>query len=143
MTTKPISREYRIYLAIWRKAFKERLSDRPEVTINASNRNLAIAMRQGMYRAIRPFRNGIMFDEELRQASELFVVFLTRNEDAGAPTTLILRPRITLNELERDLVNLDLDEEDLLLTEERMAQESLSDILPDHAPARSTPFYNR
>jgi hypothetical protein len=133
----PISREYRIYLALWRKA----LLGSEIVEIKAPSRSMAIAMRQGMYRAIRPFRSGKMVDEELRQAAEKYVVFLDEEK-------LILRERMTLSALETEigLDVLGIDEEDLLLGDERALKIELEQILEiDEKPVAksSTPFYTR
>lgn len=129
----PISREYRIYLAIWRKA-----GNSPEpIVIKTSSKNMAIAMRQGMYRAIRPYRESKLIDDELRKAAENYVVYL--NED-----TLEMRPRLTLGELNTMFDQIGIDEEDLLLGDERDALGALKDLLDgvDVKP-RITPFYNR
>lgn len=134
--SRVISREYRIYLALWRKA----LNSSEMVVINCSSRNMAISMRQGMYRAIRPFRNGDMNDEELKDAAEKFVVFIDRETNA-----LELRPRWTLNALEEMFDDLGIDEEDLKLGDERAASESLKRLLEkqDEPTMRATPFYTR
>ena len=141
---KPISRENRIYLAIWHKAYLNR--EKPEsVTVTASNFNMAVALRQGMYRAIRPFRNGESIDEELRQAAEHFVVYISREDSPTVPHKLLLKPRLTLTELELSLSSLGLDEEDLLLTEERALSSELQALMTESSkPARpSNPFYTR
>lgn len=145
---KPVSREYRIYLAIWRKA----VNSEEEITIRASTFNLAIAMRQGMYRAIRPYRSGEIFDAELSKAADLFVVQIEKLPDPSAPHILRLKPRLTLNELEAELANLGLDEADLLLGEERAVEAKLAEFLEpteveedvEFRPIpRDTPFYSR
>ena len=140
--SKSIPREYRIYLAIWRKAFLQRETDKPLIVVKASNRNIAISMRQGMYRAISPYRTGKQFDAELQQAAEAFVVHL-----AAAPShELVLRPRTTLSELELSLADLGIEEDDLLITEEKLERESLNEFLEgplEVTPRTSTPFYTR
>lgn len=138
---KPISREYRIYLALWRKALKQD----EIVRINCSDRNMAIAMRQGMYRAIRPFRYGQLQDHELITAAEKFVVFLggSKEDNSG---WLELRPRLTLSEMEGMFDDLGIDEEDLLLGDERAANQSLQKLLASSDPAeapRKTTYYER
>ena len=137
MSQAPISREYRIYLALWRKA----LHSSEPITIKASNRNMAIAMRQGMYRAIRPFRQGNLNDRELQDAAEKFVVYLD-----GKLPELTLKPRAALAELESAWEALGIDEEDLLLGDERAMEGSLKRLLEESQqpdPQRSTPFYDR
>lgn len=141
---KSTSTEYRMYLAIWRKAWLER--DRPDVlVVNASTYSMAINMRQGMYRAIRPYRNGLAFDADLSSAAEKFVVYLERGPDVSAPHQLQLRPRLTLTELEREMLALGLDAEDLLLGEERLANAELSKLLdsPTNSTRPANPFYSR
>ncbi len=139
---KIISREYRIYLALWRKAIQS-----PEtVRIKASSFAMAIAMRQGMYRAIRPFRNGQMNDEQLRDASEKFVVYLEKNPDPKEEHHLILKARAALSELEASFDTFGIDEEDLLFGDERDTRHSLAEFLdetPAVKPITSTPFYSR
>jgi hypothetical protein len=132
MSSAPITREYRIYLAMWRKAF---LSDDP-VVVKTSSRNMAIAMRQGMYRAIRPYRNGQQIDDQLQKASEKFVVYL--NDD-----TLELRPRLTLAELDTLFDQIGIDEEDLLMPDERLVADELKEFLEERGVRPATPFYKR
>lgn len=138
---KPISREYRIYLALWRKAV---LNPDNIVVIKAPSYSMAIAMRQGMYRAIRPFRNGLMTDEELRTAAEKYVVYLDKAGAKDDPHELSLRPRAALAELELMFDDLGIDEEDLRLGDERAVLGSLEKLLEKEKPkAVSTPFYTR
>jgi hypothetical protein len=140
--TKPISREYRIYLALWRKAY---LQPTNPVSIKTSSFTMAVAMRQGMYRAIRPFRSGEMVDGELQKAAEKYVVYLVKADDKNNPHFLELRERKTLSELESDWDALGIDEEDLLLGDERNIHEKLRHLIEDEATpaARATPFYER
>lgn len=141
-----ISREYRIYLAIWRKAYLERDSGKPPVTVQASSLSTALTMRRGMYRAIRPFRNGEQFDEELMKASENFVISMPTQDSSNSKHFLILKPRTSLSELEAELASLGLDEEDLKLTMEKQTIGKLSEFLDEAAPMprhSSNPFYTR
>ena len=147
---KPITREYRIYLAIWRKAYLEKDAPFPKnVEINASSFSMAISMRQGMYRAIRPYRYGEEFDPELTKASEHFVVTLptVAPADRAKPCKLVLAPRLALGELEKELLNLGLDSEDLLTHEEKIANIEIeklsSDEVIEFSKRSSTPFYTR
>lgn len=139
---KPISREYRIYLALWRKAYLAPENAEP-IVIKVSSRNMAIAMRQGMYRAIRPFRYGDQSDEQLRMAAEKFVIYLAPK---GAKDQFIeLKPRKTLEALSEMFDELGVDEEDLLLGDERTATIDLKKFLDEQTaePPRNTPFYQR
>lgn len=145
-TVKPISREYRIYLALWRKALK---SDIP-VSFKCSNYAMAIAIRQGMYRAIKPFRYGEAADQELKEASEKFVCYLIKNMDGekhltSQPHWIELRPRATLAEMDSMLLELEIEEDDLFVGEERGLSEKLKKLVKEGAPvpARKTQFYER
>lgn len=144
MPAKPISREYRIYLALWRKAF---LHSETPLIIHASNFSMAVAMRQGMYRAIRPFRNGLLNDEELRQAADKYVIYLHKAGSKDSPHDLEFRQRLTLAELELSFDSLGLDEEDLAFGDERAALHSLQKFMEtapnEDKPLAVTPFYVR
>lgn len=135
-----LSREVRIYLAIWRKAYLQRDEETP-VSLTASSFTAALILRRGMYRAIRPYRYSERFDEELKKASEMFVVSVEQQKDPKSPHTLVMKRKLSLNELEAELLNLGLDENDLILPEEKMLNENLQEFLkPDTA---SNPFYTR
>lgn len=144
MAEKALSRELRICCAIWRKAYQERDLSEP-IVINAANLNAAISLRQAMYRAAKPFRDGKMFDEDIRLAADNFVVTLEKAENPLAPHRLVIRPRATLNDLEAQLADLGIDESDLLLSEEKTASKKLEDFLEPMVPTKrsSTPFYER
>lgn len=140
--TKVLSRELRICLAIWRKAFDERNSGADPITINAANLNSAISIRQAMYRAVKPFRAGEAFDEDIRMAAELFVCFLEKQDDPMKPHRLILRPRNTLSALDAEMESLGLTEDDLFLAEEKAVNEKLTEFIgSDERP--ENPFYKR
>ena len=134
---RSISQLHRIYLAIWRKA---QTSSEP-VIITAPNFQLALTMRLEMYRAIRPYRHGQAFDEILRSAADSFVVAIEKGQDAKSVHKIHLRPRLTLAALEAQLLDLGIDEDDLLLADERTLQNSLGELMA-HEP-RTNPFYTR
>lgn len=136
-----ISREYRIYLALWRKAYRN-----PDgtVAVKTPNLGMAVAMRQGMYRAIRPFRQEAMNDEELKKSADKYVIYLEKGEKANEPHWLHFKERKALTILEAAFDALGIDEEDLLLGDERALQTELVSILENTAPApRGTKFYSR
>jgi hypothetical protein len=140
---KPISREYRIYLALWRKAL---LNPDETVRIKAPTFSMAVAMRQGMYRAIRNFRNGEASDNELQRAAEKYVVYLEKASAKEDPHWLELRDRKTLAALDGMFGALGIGEEDLLLGDERTISSQLRDLMePDDKPTErtKTPFYQR
>ena len=64
---KDLSREKRIYLAIWRKAWRDQVET---LTVNMPNKSLALTVRMSMYRTIKPYRTGDLFDDELRMAAD-------------------------------------------------------------------------
>lgn len=140
-----LSREYRIYLAVWRKAYKQKDNPiHPPVTLHASSLSTALTMIRGMYRSIKPFRTGVQFDADLSKASETFIVSLVKGPTPSDPHSLVLRPRVALFELEAELLALGLSEEDLLLSDEAQTNTELKTFLnetPNLRPAN--PFYKR
>lgn len=138
--TKPISKEYRIYLALWRKAYRGELNQ----AIKCPNLHMAVAMRQGMYRAIKPFREAESGDDELRKASERFVVYLIKGERADTFHFLEFRERKTLSILESSWDELGLSDDDLLIGEERSISDKLKELLDGaEVKPRATPFFTR
>lgn len=132
-----LSREARIYLALWRKA-----TETPEgFEVKFPSLTTAISARQGLYRAIKPFRNRSDKDPILAEAADKYVVTL-RNE----PPALYFSPRQTLEILENQLESLGLSESDLLDPEELNLHRSAQRLIDQAAPTpsdRSTPFYTR
>ncbi len=138
MSSKFITREYRIYLAIWRKAL---LHPEETISIKLPTYNLALTTRMGMYRAIRPFREGTLFDDELALAAERYVLFCPKPDDVNTQAKVILRPRLTLEALEAQLGDFNFTEDDLLLLDERIAAHELTELVkPLH---KANAFYNR
>lgn len=133
------SREYRIYLAIWRKVYLTG----EEIELTASNFSLALNMRQGFYRAIRPYRDGTLLDEELAKAAETYVVSVIKGPDKSAPHKVTIKARRSLSELEAAIEFLGLSEEDLLLASEQKTLSDLEALTSSDLPRRSTPFYER
>ena len=132
-----LSREARIYLALWRKT--STMTDGFEVKF--PNYSLAISARQGLYRAIKSYRGRPDLDPVLAQAADLFVVSI--NAEAF---TLTFTPRKTLEALELQLHDLGIDEADLQTHQEREIAESLDRMMgkaSTKSPERSTPFYSR
>lgn len=141
-SAKPLTREYRIYLALWRKAERERETPHPAVSLRVPTRSLALAVRTGMYKAIKPYRDTIAHDEELLAASEHFVV--SSSQDPDGSYTITLMPRLSLTELDAQLDALGLTEDDLALPEEKSVPKLLEELMaPKEATTRVTPFYTR
>lgn len=140
---KPLSREARIYLALWRKAYLERDEALPLVSIKASNYSVATSMRLGLYRAIRPYRNGQVFDPDLEGASEYFVPTLPKLENPLAQHTITLTPRRSLSELEIQLAAMGLGEESLSTSEETRMASELKALTSTATPRPENPFFKR
>jgi hypothetical protein len=143
--TERVSREHRIYLAVWRKAF----TDQPKIIkLKASSFSAALVMRTGLYRAIRPYRFGELHDEELFQAAEGFVVSVVKLKNPKAQHEVVLKPRATLTELEAELEALGITEADLALPEEIELHGKLVELLPTSTNQTTkqpigNKFYNR
>jgi hypothetical protein len=135
-----LSRETLIYLALWRKAFRQ-----PEtiVEVKCSTNQMAIAMRQGIYRAMKPFRGDYSKDPDLAAAADRYVVGMVAFD--GKFAYLRFLNRKSLGELEAQFADLDLDESELLSPDEVLMRGSASKILEDLSePERApTPFYTR
>ena len=131
-----LSREARIYLALWRKTATE-----PEgFEVKFPTESLAISARQGLYRAIKSFRNRPDLDPILAEAADKFVVSIDQ-----ANCTIYLTPRKTLEVLESQLALLGISEEDLSTAEERKINSSMQTLLEnlEKPETTSTPFYSR
>lgn len=107
---------------------------------------MALAMKKGLYRAIKPYREGTLIDDELRIAADGFIIAVPR--EANGPAWLEIRPRQTLSELEAQLSSLGLDDQELLSPEERRLAQNLDQFISDDPVVplpvkRSTPFYTR
>jgi hypothetical protein len=136
----PITKEHRIYLALWRKAYRDR--DAAPLTIKCSTFRMAMHQRLGLYRVIRPYRIGELFDPELTAAVELLVPTISPKE--AAEVTITFRPRKSLSELEKSIETLGLSEEDFLTETEKSLHQELETLSSDFSPPqRSTPFYTR
>lgn len=143
MTT--LSRETRIYLAIWRKAYQQKDTGLPPIVVKASSRSTLLSMVTAMYRAIKPYREGKLHDEELTRAAEAMVISAPK-AGPGEPHVLTLKERKTLLDLEAELADLGISELDLLTPEERLQQASLAEFLqPEVKPAlrSDNPFFTR
>lgn len=127
------SREAKIYLAIWRKA----QTTQTEFDINLPSKALTISTRQGMYRAIKPYRNRYDKDPILAEAADKYVV--TQNLETN---TLRMTSRKTLEAIESQLSALGLSEADLLDPTEIRISADLQALIETPSD-RSTPFYSR
>lgn len=142
MAMSPVSRESRIYLALWRRAY---LHPEVEVFLIAPNFKTAYAMRRVIYRAIKPYRDLELFDSELQLAAETYTISVEVTEDETKPCRIRWLPRASLDVL--NLAALGLSEADLLLPHERKITHDLETFLgtdsAPQAPRPSNPFYTR
>lgn len=133
---KIISHADRICLAIWRKAYA--LREKEDLKINCSTYSNAIATRQQLYRAIKPYRNGEQFDEELFQASQRIVPLVPKKEDRSEPHQIVMTYRRVLDELDNAMEELGIMPSELLTDEERALTNRLQS---ETHPAN--PFFER
>ena len=132
-----MTRETRIYLAIWRKAWKEKDLGLPPVVVKASSRSTLLSMVTAMYRAIKPYRDSKpgFEDSELSRAAEGFIISAPKPAP-GQPHVFTMKERKTLLDLEAELAELGISEEDLMTAEERIQRDSLAEFLqPETKPA--------
>lgn len=134
-----ISKEQRIYLAMWRKAGLQPETANP-VAIELPNPSVALTVRMAMYRAIRPYRSGLLHDPDLFSAAERFVLKVSKLPDGRAVLAIV--PRTTLAAAELAMLSLGLDDEDLKLFEERMVDEKLENLIST-MPAPDNPYFKR
>jgi hypothetical protein len=118
--TKVSEHETRIYLGLWRKA--ARTGD--DITITLGSYNEALAVRMGMYRAIKPYRKGQLLDEELAKAADEFTPGVIKGS-----CELVLRKRRgnALADLAAEQAGL--EPEDLYTPEEIAAQRSAERVI--------------
>lgn len=133
---KDLSREKRIYLAIWRKAWREQVE---ELVINMPNTSLALTVRMSMYRTIRPYRQGDLFDDGLRSAAERYVLIIRKN-----PPAIILTHRKSADAAEQAFADLGLDEMDLMSGEELASLASAQTVAENLGGShQANPFFKR
>jgi len=133
---KDLSREKRIYLAIWRKAWREQVET---LTVNMPNESLALTVRMSMYRTIKPYRTGDLFDDELRMAADKYVLVVQKS-----PPAIVLTHRKSADAAEAAFADLGLDEMDLMTDEEIKAMTTAQKVTESLAsPHIANPFFKR
>ena len=133
---KDLPREKRIYLAIWRKAWKDQADS---LIIKMPDYNTAMSVRMSMYRTIKPYRNSELYDDAIKMASDKYVLALQRD-----PPAIIVRKRLTTDAAEDMMMLLGLDEADLMTTEEAESLASMTKVSDALASERkSNPFFTR
>jgi len=126
----PATRETRIFLALWRKAYT---SGEP-IVINAKSPSDAMRIRMALYNAIKPYRvEGV--DDELRLAGEALAISTKAN-------VVTIGPRV-LRAYADDLAEaFGLTEDDLITNEERETRERMNLALEKlMGQQNANPFY--
>jgi hypothetical protein len=112
-----ISRENRIFLALWRKAIRKE-----EVRLKCLSDNQAITTRLAMYRAIKPFRMDEFEDPELYDAANRLAIRIEGSD-------IIIVEKTSTITAEAAMLQFGLTEDDLLTPEERVAQSRMEEQL--------------
>jgi hypothetical protein len=133
---KDLPREKRIYLAIWRKAWKDQADS---LVIKMPDYNTAMSVRMSMYRTIKPYRNGDLYDDAIKMASDKYVLALQRD-----PPAIVVRKRLTTDAAEDMMTLLGIDEADLMTAEEAESLTALTKVSDALATGHQVnPFFNR
>ena len=133
---KDLPREKRIYLAIWRKAWKDQADS---LVIKMPDYNTAMSVRMSMYRTIKPYRNGDLYDDAIKMASDKYVLALQRD-----PPAIVVRKRLTTDAAEDMMTLLGIDEADLMTAEEAESLTALTKVSDALATEHQVnPFFNR
>lgn len=131
MSRPSLTRESKIYLAIWRKAAAE-----SGLTITLSSPVEAQSVRMAMYRAMTPYKNDPNLEPSLSEIGAKMSLVWHRGE-----SVLHIRDRVTLTSAERLAEQLGLDDDDLLTDSERRmkaaAERSLEAIRPAGQPTEA------
>lgn len=140
MPALPLTREARIYRALWLKA----LSDEDPVRINFPAVGAALAFRRAMYRFLQPYRKDPEIEPLLAQAGELCSISAPTHADPS----LTIGAKLTVELAEMALEQLGLEESDLLTSVEKSmlaTSESRANFeaQKELEESRSTPFYDR
>lgn len=139
-----LSRERRIYLAIWRKALLNRLADLPDLIIPMEKGAQALTFRMNMYNAIKPYRHEEEIDNELHLAATTLVCHAQMN-----PPMIIMRQGVGEALAFKMAEEIGITEKDLELESERevreKAEKSLQDLMNDPIVKKHSdnPFYTK
>lgn len=128
----PATRETRIFLALWRKAYT---SGEP-IVINAKSPSDAMRIRMALYNAIKPYRvEGV--DDELRLAGEALAI-------STKASVVTIGPRV-LRAYADDLAEaFGLTDDDLITAQEREAKEVMEASLTRLMETQTAnPFYKK
>jgi len=114
-----LSREHRIFLALWRKAARGY-----PVSFDCQSPSEALSTRMSMYRAIRPFRQDEFEDPELYHAAQKYAIKAT-----GANLSIVEKHSLKTAEFAMEAFGL--SEEDLLTPEEAKIKSSMAESLKE------------
>lgn len=139
-----LSREARIYLALWRKCLRE-----DGLVVKLQTYNQALALRLALYRTLKPYRESEFLDPELYQAGQKYCIGVPKDNN-----TLHFTDRKSLLAAEAAYAALGLSDSDLYSDDELMVQARMSeeldklvvkDLPVPKAPATPAPntFYSR
>ena len=134
-----MSRDLKIYLALWRKLIREQ--EKLPVEIVFPTTQQAASFRIGMFKALKPYRHNGRLDMELSQAADL----ITIKKMNGCVITFDHRTTDTM--LDSVVQQMGLSKELLKRSEAEMleaaAEQSLREALDGVPEPRSTPFFER
>ena len=108
-----------------------------DLTIKLTTHAEAIAMRLGLYRAMKPYRSGDLNDPQLTAAAETHAIFI-----APKSTNLVIRRKVGLLAAEGLMAELGIDENDLITFEEKELADRMAALIEDDHMEKDNPFYN-
>ncbi len=124
----PLTREARIYLALWRKL----TSDGVEKKIFFPDLGSCISFTRNMYRALKPYRDMKLHDPTLVEAIEKWALWHPKSFEDGKPYVMA-RPRMGLAMAEDLFERFGLDEDDIMSPAEKAAVASVEKVHQDLA----------
>lgn len=133
-----LSRQHRIYSALWRKALISGF-----ISLNLETHYQAIALRLAMYRFLKPYRNDSTLDDELFRCAETLALCVKHGE-----ARLVIKPKVDIDLAEVAMLAGGLLEDELLSEGERKLMDMSEGIeeIPDDEAAGLTkpnPFYKK
>jgi len=130
-----LTQEQKLCLAIWKKAH----ADPENFVVKLKTKSTAQTLKRTLYRVIRPYRTGKLYDPILTEVCEKLVPKINPGYLEGWQITF--GERQTISELSDQLEALGITAEDLMDEEELAAVESLKKLTaPSSTP---NPFYDR
>lgn len=108
-----------------------------DLTIKLTTHAEAIAMRLGLYRAMKPYRSGELVDPELAAVAETHAIFI-----ASKSNNLVIRRKVGLLAAEGLMAELGIDEDDLITFEEKEIAGRMAALGEEDRVEKDNPFYN-